>query len=294
MPRAAALSLVAVAGHVVLLALVYWLAVRTSVGREFGDAALRGALLTHEAVADTVDVVLDIVSVASLMGALAVVATIALVRLARLPGLAAICLMVGANATSWLLEEQLLARPDLGLDEYTPPTLNSMPSGHSTAVFSAVAAVLFVLPHRVRLPAATAGGAFTLLTAVATMSAGWHRAGDSVAAFLVVGAWTAAAAAGVVVVSEPAPEPAMERSSGARWLGAITVGALILGLGLVLALDAVPGFRDSAVGQTFSLLTSDFLVVGALAGVLLVTLRVLELMEAAVGTSPTPRVPRST
>jgi hypothetical protein len=121
---------------------------------------------------------------------------------------------------------------------------------------------------------------------MATMSAGWHRAEDCVAAFLVVGGWTTAAAAVVVAISEPAGDPPDERSSGARWLGAATSGALILGLALVLALDAAARFRDSAVGQTFALLTGALLVIGSLAGVVLVMLRVLEVMEEAVGNSP--------
>ena len=39
-------------------------------------------------------------------------------------------------------------------------------------------------------PAALLGGAFTTVTAVATMFAGWHRPADAVAAFLVVGVCT--------------------------------------------------------------------------------------------------------
>lgn len=290
-PQLTVLSTVAV-GYVVALVVVYWASVRTVLGRDFEDAALRGAVLTQDAFADTVDLVLDIVSVGSLMGALAVVAIIALVRLARLSGLAAIGVMVGANATTWLLKEVLLDRPDLGLDEHTPATLNSLPSGHSTAVLSAVVAVLIVLPHRVRLPVAAAGGGLAFLTAMATMSAGWHRAGDSCAAFLVVGGWTAAAAAVVVAVSAPADGTAERPSLGARWLGAATVGALTVGLALAVALEAVAWFRDSAGGQIFALFAAACLVLGCLSGVLLVTLRVLELMESAVGAAPDPARPR--
>lgn len=289
-PRLYVVAAIAV-GHVLALGLVHWASVRTLVGRTFEDAALRGALLTR--FADTADVLLDIVSVGSLAGALAVVAVIALVRLARVTGLAAIGVMVAANLTTWLLKEVLFERPDLGLDEYTPVTLNSLPSGHSTAVLSAVAAVLIVVPHRLRAPVAGAGGVLTFLTSIATMSAGWHRAGDSVAAYLVVGGWTAVAAAAVVAVSEPETRAVEGPPTGARWIGATTAGTLALGLALVLTLDAAAGFRDSALGQTVALLAAACLVLGTLAGVLLLTLRVLDLMESAVGTNPVPAMSRS-
>lgn len=275
-------ALVAV-GYLLVFFLVYWVSVRTIAGREFGDAALRGALLTQEATSDTVDFVLDIVSVASLMAALAVVATIALVRLARLTGLAAIALLIGANGSTWLLKEHLLVRPDLGLLEYTPATLNSMPSGHTTAMFSALAAVLFVLPHRARLPIATAGGVVAVAVALATMSAGWHRGGDSVAAFLVVGSWTTLAAIAVLLLADPRIDPAEPPSQPARWLGPATAGAVVLGLATALALTAATGLRESAFGQGVALFASACFVVGAATGVLLVSLRVLEVLEAPDG-----------
>ena len=76
---------------------MYYVTVRTIQGRLFGDASLRGALLTRSALADGADTVLNVVSVASLLGAVALVATVALVRLERVQGLAAIGLLVGAQ-----------------------------------------------------------------------------------------------------------------------------------------------------------------------------------------------------
>jgi hypothetical protein len=73
-----------------------------------------------------------------------------------------------------------------------------MPSGHSTVAFSVAVALVLVLPVRLRAVAAAAGVGYTTLTAMATLSAGWHRPSDSVAAFLVVACW--AALVGVVLV----------------------------------------------------------------------------------------------
>ncbi len=205
------------ATYAVTLALVYYLTVRTVRGRQLGDASLRGALSTNSTLTGSVEAVLNVVSIASLLGAIATVAVVALVRLERLQGLAAVGIIVGSNASAWLLKNHLLERPDLGIREVAPATLNSLPSGHSTAAFSAVAALIFVLPRRWRLAGATLGAGYGTLTALATMSAGWHRAADSVAAFLVVGIWTCVAAAVVMLGGLDASDsvPDVRRDAGA-------------------------------------------------------------------------------
>ncbi|MGB0102246.1 MAG: phosphatase PAP2 family protein [Nocardioides sp.] len=245
--------------------LVYVVTVRTVPGRRFGDASLRGALLTRSTMADSATTVLDVVSVASLLGAVALVAVIALVRLLRVQGLAAIGLLVGANASTWVLKRYLLERPDLGLVEVSPATLNSLPSGHTTAVFSAVVALLFVVPLRWRSPTALTGLVAATATALATMSAGWHRAGDSMASFLLVGVWAAVAAAAVVTL-DPADDPA-ERGSvpwpgPTRWLVVISATSVALGLMLGAALVSAGSLRDATVGSGIAVLASGLLIAG--------------------------------
>jgi hypothetical protein len=117
---------------------------------------------------------------------------------------------------------------------------------------------------------------------MATMSAGWHRAADSVAAFLVVGFWATLAAI-VVRLAAPPSGPADPSSARIRWFGPATVGGLVLGVALTLFLDATASFRDSTVGQTVALLASACFIAGSAAGVLLVTLRILEVIETPVG-----------
>lgn len=82
-------------GSVLGFVVVYALTVRTTPGRQFGDASLRGALVTN---ASAVDAVLSAVSVAALVGGVAAIALIALLRLRRVPGVAAVGLVVAANA----------------------------------------------------------------------------------------------------------------------------------------------------------------------------------------------------
>ncbi len=260
--------------------LVYYVTVRTLNGRLFGDASLRGAMLTRLATTDGADTVLDVVSVASLLGAVAVVAVVALIRLERIKGLVAVGLLVVTNASTLVLKSYLLDRPDFGLREVSPSTLNSLPSGHSTAVFSAVAALLLVLPTQWRYPAALTGLGMGTVTALATMSAGWHRAGDSMAAFLLVGVWTAIAAGVVLVVDGggTAREP-YEWPASARWLATICAATLVLGLTLGVALNALGGIRDATFGTLLAFAVGGLLIIGTCIGVLGGTLYVLGLMD---------------
>ncbi len=293
-PALVRLALV-LAGHLLLFGLVYAVSVHTVTGRRLADASLRGAVAARPLLSGTVQTILDVVSVASLLGAMAVVAVIALVRLARLEGLLALGILVGANVSTWLLKNVLLGRPDLGLDETTPATLNSLPSGHATAVFSAVAALLFVVPHVWRDATAALGASYAALTGLATMLAGWHRAADSVAAFLVVGAWTTLAAAVVVLARASGTgwwsgtvdrTPPAARPLPVRWLARSAVGALVLGAALVVGLVLASLGPRNVVGSAVAFLAGGLLVAGAAAGVTLVLLHVLRVMESPRATGP--------
>ncbi|HEU4911867.1 MAG TPA: phosphatase PAP2 family protein [Actinomycetes bacterium] len=184
---------------VVLLVLTYELAVHTRRGRLLDGASLRGAVDSRSDVTGALEQLLDVVSVASLLAAAAALVAIALLRMRRELAIAAVVVLVGSNVTSQVLKNYLLERPDLGLQESTPATLNSMPSGHSTVAFSVAVALVLVLPVRLRAAAAGFGVAYASVAALSTLSAGWHRPSDSVAAFLVVGVWATAVGAVLVV-----------------------------------------------------------------------------------------------
>lgn len=278
--KAAAAPGVLAVASVVGFVLVYVLTVRTIPGRQFGDASLRGALVTNSTVVDAVDAVLGVVSVATLLGGLGAIALIALMRLRRASGLAAVGLLVAANISTWLLKTQLLTRPDLGLGEITPATHNSLPSGHTTAVFSVVVAVLVVVPARARCPVAITGGAAAVVIALATMSAGWHRAGDSIAAFLVVGAWAGIASIVTVLAADTAPgrvpAPGLGGRSWRRRLIAMTLGSAGVGFCLALGLVLIRPLRTSTVGAVSAFVAGGVLIIAAAVAVLMGELLVLE------------------
>jgi membrane-associated phospholipid phosphatase len=270
----------AATAYAVAFVLVYYVSVRTVRGRLVSDAALRGAISSGASFQDMVEAILDVVSVGSLLGAVATVAVIALVRLDRVRGLASIGVLVTANASTWLLKDHLLARPDLGLDEIAPATLNSLPSGHTTAAFSAVAALLVVLPAAGRVPAALLGGCFVTVIALATMFAGWHRTADAMAAFLVVGMCTMAALSVVVLFGDP--QPRTHARVRLQWWVAVALGALFLGSALVAVLSALAPIRDTLLGSLLAFLSAGLLIVGTLLGVLAGMLGALEVTEGGV------------
>ena len=134
--------------------------------------------------------VLGYVSIGAILAVALGCAVVALLRGRPRVGAAAAVVLLGANLTTQILKETILDRPDLGFG-----TLNSLPSGHTTVVASAVGAVLLVAPGALRPTVALAGGFATTLTGASTIVAGWHRPADVMAALAVSLIWTAVVAA---------------------------------------------------------------------------------------------------
>ena len=268
--------------------LLYVVTVRTSYGRLFADASLRGAVRTRSGLGDLVDHALGVVTVASLLAAVALVAVIALLRLRRGLGLAALVVLVGANASAQLLKELLLQRPDLGLLESAPSTLNSLPSGHSTAAFSVVVALLVVAPPRTREALAATGAAYACVVALATMAAGWHRASDSAAAFLLVGVWVGLALAVLVLAggAEDAPAEPAPASPRRRSLAVAATLAIVVAVSLMALLALVGPVRETGFGRAAAFATGAVLIVATAAAL---QLAILALLERVAPSAPAVR-----
>jgi membrane-associated phospholipid phosphatase len=255
---------------------VYWFTVQTITGRRLADAALRGAELTRSPAAVSVEATLDVVSATALIAAVATIAVVALIRMRRTSGLVAIGLLIAANISGRILKVYVLPRHDLGLAESAPVTLNSLPSGHTTAAFSIGVAALFVVPPVLRRVTATLGILFSSAVAIATMSAGWHRAADSLASFFLVTAW--AAIAGVVILlAEPGFTPGGWAANGAhragRWWAAAATGLTLVAAVIVAVLVADPEVRESVVGPPAAFVAGALLIVGTAAAMTVVVLR---------------------
>jgi membrane-associated phospholipid phosphatase len=172
--------------------------VGTAHGQSLDTIALAGNTIGHDRVGTVVDTVLNAMSLVSLLVATAGIGFIALVR--RRIGLAitATVMVAGANITTQLLKYGI-PRPEFGVDAERTGAGNSFPSGHATIAASVAVALVLVLPQRIRGIVAILGAVYIGLAGVATLSAGWHRPSDAVAATLVVGVWAALAGLAMAV-----------------------------------------------------------------------------------------------
>ncbi|GAB3939397.1 hypothetical protein GCM10027614_21530 [Micromonospora vulcania] len=95
---------------------------------------------------------------------------------------------------------------------------------------SVAVALVLVLPPKVRAVGAFLGAAYAAAAGVATLSAGWHRPSDALAAFLLVGVW--AALAGLVLLITQREQAEVAPGDAHR------LAAVLLGVAGVLALVA--------------------------------------------------------
>ncbi|WP_188667413.1 phosphatase PAP2 family protein [Tersicoccus solisilvae] len=171
---------------------VYAFFVRTVLGQQLDEAALTSAQRLHTADAPAA-VWLQTLPWFLITGVLIALAVlIAAVRRRWAVLIAIVVTVAGAVLSTQLLKYAVFERPDLGLDTLT---LNSLPSGHTTAAGAAAAALLLAVPREWRPVFGVAGAAFTALVAGSTLVSYWHRPADVVSAVAVVGAWTLAATA---------------------------------------------------------------------------------------------------
>ncbi|MGI8434101.1 MAG: hypothetical protein ACR2LE_05110, partial [Nocardioidaceae bacterium] len=121
---ARALLVAALAG--LLAAADYIVFVTTTQGQRVDDQ-VRHHLAAGERGDPTLIGLLQYVTVGSIVLVVGTCAVIALARRKRLVPGAAVAVVVGANATTQLLKQMVLPRPELGWG-----TSNSLPSGHTT------------------------------------------------------------------------------------------------------------------------------------------------------------------
>lgn len=216
------------------LALVWWIFIRTPHGQVIDATVLRGTRFGRASVEQLVSGVLDAVSFASLVAATIVLGFIALARRRVLLAVAATVLVAGANLTTQVLKDYVVSRPDLGIAGTNIGAPNSLPSGHMTVAASVAVAAVMVVPARLRAMVAVLGACYAALTGIATLSAGWHRPSDALAALLIVGAWASVVAAVLVLAQRSwttgAPSDPHPRMVGGLALvgGAALVGAVLL------------------------------------------------------------------
>ncbi|MEU5914655.1 phosphatase PAP2 family protein [Micromonospora sp. NPDC047527] len=222
---------------------VWRVAVHTGIGQWVDTVALTGNQIGQDRIDGPVDHLLNAMSVVSLLAATAMIGFIALIRGRIALAVTATLLIAGANVSTQLLKYGL-ARPDYGVDPERAGVGNSLPSGHTAVAASVAVALMLVLPRKVRAAGAFIGAAYAAAAGVATLSAGWHRPSDAVAAYLVVGVW--AALAGLVLLITQREQAEVAPGDAHR------VASAVLGMAGVLALIAcglalawLVGLRDT-------------------------------------------------
>lgn len=226
------------------LAEVWRFFVHSEHGQLLDYVAITGNRIGRAHVESLVHNTLNAISVVSLSAATIAVGFIALARRRVALAVGAVLLVAGANVTTQLLKT-LIYRPELGVDPERAAAGNSLPSGHTTIAASVAVALVLVVPAKARGPAALLGALFAALAGVATLSAGWHRPSDAVAALLVVGAW--AALAGLFIVA------AQRRHGGVSYGPAstyTTVFLTVIGLGLLAGAAICLYLTDDVITRT--------------------------------------------
>ncbi|MFG2050399.1 phosphatase PAP2 family protein [Micromonospora sp. NPDC048935] len=208
---------------------VWRVAVHSEIGQWVDTVALTGNRIGQDTIEGPVDRILNAMSVVSLLVATAMIGFIALIRGRIALAITATLLIAGANVSTQLLKYGL-NRPDYGVDPERVAVGNSLPSGHTTVAGAVAVALVLVLPAKVRAAGAFLGAAYAAIAGVATLSAGWHRPSDAIAAYLVVGVW--AAVAGLVLLITQREQAEVAPGDAHR------VAALVLGVGGAFALVA--------------------------------------------------------
>lgn len=205
----------------VVFVVVWRVAVHTEIGQWIDTVALTGNRIGQDRIDGPVDKLLNAMSVVSLLAATAMIGFIALIRGRIALAIAATLLIAGANVSTQLLKYGL-SRPDYGLDPERAAVGNSLPSGHTTVAASVAVALVLVLPPKVRAVGAFLAAGYAAVAGVATLSAGWHRPSDAVAAYLVVGVWAALAGLLLLITQREQAEVA---PGDAHRLAALLLGA---------------------------------------------------------------------
>ena len=201
-PSAAMIALVAGAS----VAALWWAFITTSTGQRIDGVALDSSLIGRRTLAAPTRAVLDLLSLPFLV--IVTLCGVAVTAARRQWALAAAIplFIFAANATTQVLKNVVISRPDFGLaHDYG----NSFPSGHTTVAASAAVVAVLAVPSAWGWLAAVLGWGFAAITGIATMVNGWHRASDVVAALLVALAW---AALTLLVVG---PQPSAPRGATA-------------------------------------------------------------------------------
>lgn len=252
--------------NVVLFSLVAHVSVRTITGQMLDTVALSGNSLGRRTVDAALDVALNAVSVVSLVVVLVAIAVVALARQRYSLAIMTAVIVIGSVGTSWLVKTHLLYRPEWDVDPDRVGAGNSLPSGHATAAAAFAIGLTLVLPVAARGVASVLGATYAAFVGIATMSSGWHRPSDVIAAYLLAGAW--AAFAGLVLVLVQRRSAVVVRRDRPGWSLATTSA---IGAGLTVVGGALLLYVFQRMTEPVEYMANELLRLGYLGSAALIT-----------------------
>ena len=193
MPERTKTALIGAGAGVVLLALTWFIALRTGIGGRVDRAILHGFVgLQRPRVTALANWITSLCDPGSFAGLGAAIILVALIRRRLRIALAAAVVLLCAPLTAELLKELLPSSRTLpGLAH----PVGSWPSGHATAAMSLALCAVLAAPRRLRPIVALVGASFAVAVGYATLTLVWHYPSDVVGGFLVAGTWTLLAVA---------------------------------------------------------------------------------------------------
>lgn len=218
--------LLVVAAQIAVFIEMWRFFVRGEHGQLLDTIALNSNTIGADRIGGVVGTVLNAISVLAVVVAACVVGFIALVRRRIALAIVAIVLIGGATLSAQLLKH-VIVRPDLGVDDARAGAGNSFPSGHTTIAAAVAVALVLVLPPRVRGVGGIIAAGYAAFVGVATLSAGWHRPSDAVAAFLVVGVWAALAGLVLLAAAHRGDRVREKESHRVVWITLTAIGAVL-------------------------------------------------------------------
>ena len=223
--------------------------VDTRTGQRIDNAALRGRVVEHPRTAARSDRILRTISTGSLLLLGGALMAIALVRGRWQLAIGVGVVIAGSNITTQVFKA-MVERPELiqGSDVIA---FNTLPSGHSTVAASLAAALVLVVPVRLRALAATLGALYAGGIAAGTLAAGWHRPSDAISAFAVVGFWTFGVGA-LLVALRGTGTPRVSVGLPGLVIGAVLVCAVAFGVVTVsTTIDSADGIETVRLGIAY-------------------------------------------
>jgi membrane-associated phospholipid phosphatase len=251
-----------------LFALTYVGFVRTVRGQSFDDVAFSGRIHESARVIDFSNSRLHALTIGSLLGAISMIIAIAVIRVRPRLGVA-VAILVGGSVASAEVIKHLLPRPRLTAF-VGGQTFNTFPSGHTTVAASLAVAFMMVVPARWRSVLGLFAGAYAIVIGMSTLSAGWHRASDAAAAYLLVAVWTSAVCIALILWQGWEPPDLRHRWLIVRGPVATTLfaaGAAAMGtaggIGMRATFRAIGSPAALTTAQTTTAYRSGLLVISA-------------------------------